>query len=40
MNLREAFSVSLGDQKGTKRIDRTFEGCIALYGGLIKVPNR
>ena len=27
------------DFRGTKWIDKLFEGCRAFYGGLIEVPN-
>ena len=33
------YKVSLWDYRGTKRIDRIFGGCLALYGRLLAVPN-
>ena len=33
------WKISLGDYRGTKRIDRIFGGCLAVYGGLLEVPN-
>ena len=35
----ERFSkISLGNLRGTKRIDRIFGGCLAFHGGLLEVP--